>query len=133
MASHVTPTLWAIHLGHGIGAARHHLLLIVNPAQGIPPIVSKIMFAFWCLTVELCSSHVFRFFSVTGGLGAWALFSFFRSFSSFFFLTSMSFDFPWGESSVTAGLQINLQECFIPRTAPPLQPRKCSQKRCSKS
>lgn len=68
-----------------IGAARHHSLLIVNPAQGIPPIVSKIMFAFWCLTVELCSSHVFRFFSVTGGLGAWALFSFFRSFSSIFF------------------------------------------------
>lgn len=29
-----------------IGAASHHLLLIVNTAQGIPHIVSKIMSAF---------------------------------------------------------------------------------------
>lgn len=66
------------------GAASHHLSLIVNPALGIPYIVSKIMLAFSCLTVGLCSAHVFRFFSVTGDLGAWELFSFFRSFSSVF-------------------------------------------------
>lgn len=95
----------------------------VNPAQGIPPIVSKIMFAFWCLTVELCSAHVFSFFSETEDLEAWALFSFFRIFPSVF----SNFKVLWlhlGESSVTVGLQTNLQECLLPRTAPPFAAHK---------
>lgn len=54
-----------------LGAASRHQSLIVNPAQQIPQILSKIMqFAFWCLTIELCSAQVFRLFTATGELEA---------------------------------------------------------------
>lgn len=75
-----------------LGAVSHYQSLIVNPAQEIPQIVSKIMqFVFWCLTVELTSAQVFRFCSVTGELEAEvAAFFFFRR--KALFLRSRPFD-----------------------------------------